>query len=148
MTAFVHVLNPKYVVLSITNTTRGWTFSRKISFISQDTSTAEWIVSAPANCVSYLCTQASLANFHKVTMQKASAVGGGTTGNLKHRPWKVTPVKLVPGRLLVPMLTNNPAAVTYFKHGRAASPAGATPSAPSHDGSSFSISWVKVAKGV
>jgi hypothetical protein len=91
------------------------------------------------------CTQASLTNFRRVTMRGIKAVGGGTTGNLKTGSWHVTPIRLVPSRLLVPTLTNDPSAVPVVKHGRAASPAGATPGKPSADGSSFGVQWVRVA---
>jgi hypothetical protein len=57
----------------------------------------------------------------------------------------VTPIRLIPGRLLVPTLTMDRSDLTVIRHGRATSPAGATPGKPSRDGSSFSVDWVKVA---
>ncbi|MBV8597837.1 MAG: hypothetical protein JO017_03355, partial [Actinobacteria bacterium] len=82
VTGWVTVLSPRLVDLKLVNHTRGWTFEKKIDFASQDTSTADWVVEAPADCVRFTCHEASLANFGKVTMHDISAVGRGVSGNL------------------------------------------------------------------
>ena len=146
MTGLVQIVSTRLVELKIVDVTRHWTFMKKINFTSQDSTTADWIVEAPAECRDINCTEASLANFGAVTMRNISATAHGKAGNLKDSRWKVLPVKLVPSKLIVP--TINPTATGAGpggKKGQAASPAGATPGAVSKDGTSFNLHWVKVA---
>ena len=146
VTGLVQIVSPTLVKLQIRNRTRGWTFTRKITFSSQDTSTADWVVEAPATCIQYTCKQASLANFGAVTMRDISAVARGAAGTLRDPRWKVLPVRLVPSKLIVP--TISPTATVAGpggKRGQAKSPAGATPGPVSRDGKSFSLKWVAVA---
>jgi Peptidase A4 family len=146
ITGVVKIVAPTLVSLTVRDRTRHWTFSRKITFSSQDTSTADWVVSAPATCIQYTCTQANLANFGEVNIRNISAVAKGTKGNLTDRRWKVVPVKLVPGKLLVPTISSSAtAAGPGGKKGKASSPAGSTPGPVSRDGSSFTMKWVPVA---
>ncbi len=128
--------------VQVQNLTRGWTFTRNLSSSQPDTSSAQWIVSAPASCKGFVCKQASLANFGQAGMTGISAVGNGQTGTLSNPDWKVVPVQLVPSTLTVPTL--NPEASSTGK-GKAASPAGATPGPVSTDGSAFNVQWVAVA---
>jgi hypothetical protein len=132
----------KRVELQLKDLTAGWTFTTKISWAAPDETSADFVVEAPAECVYYTCTEASLANFGAVSMHGISIIGNGKSGSLTDPRFAVTGVKLVPGRLRVPTL--NPNARTD-KQGRAASPAGATPGPVSSDGRSFHIRWVKVA---
>jgi len=144
MTGLVKILSRSLVELQIQNQTRGWLFDRKITYSTQDTSTAEWVAEAPASCIRFVCNEANLANFGSVTMRNISAVGNGSTGTLADPDWNVTQVQLVPSKLNIPTLDPEgpqPA------QAQAASPAGATPGPASSDGSSFSITWVKVANG-
>jgi Peptidase A4 family len=146
VTGLVKILNYRLVELKVVNHTRGWTFMRKINFTSQDATTADWIVEAPATCVQYTCQEASLADFRSVTMRGISATGDGAKGNLSKRSWRIVPIKLVPTQLTVP--TISPSAISSGhrgKQGQAKSPAGATPGKPSDDGSSFGVKWVAVA---
>ena len=53
ITGLVKILSPTLVELRVQNRTRGWIFMRKITFSSQDSSTADWVVEAPADCVKY-----------------------------------------------------------------------------------------------
>jgi hypothetical protein len=142
ITGLVQILSTTLVELQIVNQTRGWSFSRNITFSSQDTTTAEWIAEAPAACLRFVCHEANLANFGTVTMSNLSAVGNGSEGTLTDPDWNVTPVQLVPTKLTVPTL--NPDAPGGAQ-GQASSPAGATPGPHSDDGKSFSITWVKTA---
>jgi hypothetical protein len=149
ITGLVKILSPTLVELRLQNRTRGWTFMREITFSSQDTSTADWVVEAPADCVKYFCHEANLANFGSVTMRNISAVGKGSTGTLTDPSWKVMRVKLVPSKLLVPTLLPGPNAATAstpVRRGEAESPAGATPGPVSRKGNSFSLKWIAVAK--
>lgn len=146
ITGLVKFLTPKLIELQLKNRTRGWTFTRKINWAINDTSTAEWIVESPAVCKVELCQEASLSNFHTATMRNISATANGSTGNLWDPNWKIVPVRLVPAPMTVPDIS--PTAISAGHDGapgEAASPAGATPSKPSKDGRSFSWTWVKVA---
>jgi Peptidase A4 family len=146
VTGAVTVVSPTLVALTVRDHTRHWTFTRKITFSSQDTSTADWVVEAPATCVQYTCSQANLANFGAVNIRNISAVAKGTKGTLTDQRWKVVPVKLVPGKLIVPTISPTAtAAGPGGKRGKASSPAGSTPSPVSRDGSSFTMKWVPVA---
>ncbi len=144
ITGTVKIVNESFgvVQMQVQNLTRGWTFTRNINWSAPDTTSAEWIVSAPAACVGFVCHQASLANFGQAGMTGISAVGNAQTGTLTNPDWKVVPIQLVPSMMNVPTL--NPEA-TSSGRGRAASPAGATPGPISTDGSAFSIQWVAVA---
>jgi hypothetical protein len=140
MTGLVKIEPPNKVEVQMQDATRGWTWRRDINLILPDTSTAEWIVEAPAACLRFVCRQASLSNFGAVNMHDVSAVGDGKQGNLNSDGWKVTPFQLVPGQVTVPSIDN-----VGGGQGHAASPAGATPSAVNPDGSGFSVQWVPVA---
>jgi Peptidase A4 family len=146
VTGLVKVLKPTLVLLQLENKTEHWTFSKKIAFSSQDTTTADWVVEAPADCEMFNCTEASLSNFGKATMRDISATARGKSGNLKDPRWRIIPIKLVPSTLIVPTIsTTATGAGPGGKKGKAASPAGATPGPVSKDGSSFSWKWVPVA---
>ena len=125
-------------------------FRRTINFSSQDTTTADWIMEAPATCVLYTCQEASLANFGSITMRNISAVGNGHKGTLSNPKWKVIPIRLVPTKLTIPDIDPTATATDHNgKKGVATSPAGATPGKYSSDGTSFAIKWIAVArKGV
>jgi hypothetical protein len=145
ITGLVRILSATLVELRVEDRTRGWTFLRRISFSSEDTSTADWVVEAPADCVGTSCHQANLTDFGAVTMRDISAVGKGSTGTLTDPRWKVARVRLVPGKLLVPTILpgpNSASASTPIRRGRALSPAGATPGAPSANGTSFKLRWI------
>ena len=143
MTGTVNILSTTLVQLEIQDQTRNWTFSRNITFSSQDTSTAEWISEAPASCLRFVCGEANLANFGTVTMRNISAIGNGATGALNNPNWTTIPIQLVPAKMSIPSL--EPEQTQAPPEAKASSPAGATPGPPSPDGSSFGITWVPVA---
>lgn len=148
LTGLVRVLSPTLVELRLHDSTRGWTFMRKITYSSQDTSTADWVVEAPAKCVHYRCHRANLANFGKVTMRNISATARGSSGTLTNPRWKVLPVRLVPSKATVPTLIQSPSidkSTVPIRKGHAKSPAGATPGQVSHNGKSFTLKWIPVA---
>ena len=93
VTGLVKVLKPTLVLLQLRDHTRHWTFSKKITFSSQDTTTADWVAEAPAECVRFTCAEASLANFGNVRIRNISAVARGSSGNLRNPGWKVIPVE-------------------------------------------------------
>jgi hypothetical protein len=96
--------------LRVENRTRGWTFARDIAWASPDTSSAEWVVEAPATCVRFSCSEPRLADFGSVTIREASATGNGRAGTLAAGRWRTTRVELAPGLMRVP--TFNPDAPT------------------------------------
>jgi hypothetical protein len=146
VTGLVQFLSPKLVELQLKNRTRGWTFTTRINWAINDTTTADWVVEAPAICKKEYCQEASLADFRSATMRDISAVGNGSTGNLADPRWRVIPIRMVPSRLTVPVLSASAISSSHNgEKGRAASPAGATPGKPSADGRSFSWTWIKVA---
>jgi hypothetical protein len=140
ITGLVKILGPALVELQVQNQTRGWTFTRNITYSPLDTSTAEWITEAPATCVRFVCSEANLANFGAVTMTQISATDNGAAGTLNDPSWTVIPIQLVPGNMNIPTL--DPEAVSSSQ-GSASSPAGATPGPVSSDGGSFSVTWGK-----
>jgi hypothetical protein len=150
ITGTVTILNYRFVRLEVQNQTQNWDFKRTINFSSQDTTTADWIMEAPATCVLYTCQEASLANFGSITMRNISAIGNGHKGTLTEPKWKVIPIRLVPTKLTVPDIDPTATATDHNgKQGVASSPAGATPGKYSADGTSFAIKWIAVArKGV
>ncbi len=170
LTATVSIIGttrPPLVEVQVTNVTRGWSYTRRISWVSAGqfivapgeqnaggltapaSSSAEWLVEAPSTCQRLVCAQASLANFSSVAMTKVSAVAGGTTGTLADPDWKVTRLRLAPGPVRIPSYPRStPFARNPAERGTAASPAGATPGLPGAAGRGFRVKWVPVAKGV
>jgi hypothetical protein len=148
VTGLVRVLSPTLVELRLQDRTRGWTFMRKITYASPDTSTAEWVVEAPAVCVYYLCHRADLSNFDQVTIRGIAATTRSGAGSLSNPDWRVLHVRLVPSKVTVPTLLPGPAvdkSKVRVRKGIALSPAGATPGGISPDGRSFTVKWVPVA---
>jgi hypothetical protein len=141
---------PGAVAMRVTNRTRHWTFLRKISWSTPDTSSAEWIVEAPAACKRFDCKQAALANFGSVRMTKVGAVAGSSSGTLTSRRWSVVRLKLVPAAITSKIANGGalpplpPGHVTTAS-GPPRSPAGAKATETSADGRSFTIAWVRSA---
>jgi Peptidase A4 family len=154
MVGLVKILSTTLVEVSIQDQTRHWNFTRNITFSNYDAATADWIVEAPASCLRWVCSEANLANFGSVTMRNISATTkDGQTGTLSDPDWLVTPLQLVPSKLLVPNLgpsglnpQDNPQGTNPTDTGKATSPAGATSGAYSSDGTSFATTWVANAK--
>jgi hypothetical protein len=146
--------------------TQGWSVTRDVSWVSAGqfliqrgeqvgglaapaTSSAEWIVEAPASCHGSVCHQSSLARFSDVAMHGIAAVGNGSTGTLADSAWNVIRLRLVPGKVQIPSYpTRTPFSHNAAENGTASSPAGATPGATSSSGRAFDVRWVPVAKGV
>jgi Peptidase A4 family len=121
--------------LRVEDRTRGWTFARDITWASPDTSSAEWVVEAPATCVRFSCSEPRLADFGSVTIRDIAATGNGHTGTLAGNAWKVTRVELAPGVMRVP--TFNPDAPTPAK---ARATSHATPGPVEDSGTAFTVS--------
>jgi len=83
------------VTVSLADKTTGGSVVKTLSMDSPDTSSAEWIVEAPAAEVSpggY--TILPLADFGTVTFSNASATAGGHTGAVSDSHWSATEVQL------------------------------------------------------
>jgi hypothetical protein len=132
------------VELRLADRTRGWSFSRRISWPSPDTASAEWVIEAPAMCVRYACARPSLADFGAVTFRgAAAAVAGGHAGPLAGGAWSVTGLRLVPqaqtGTLGVEDQGGGQPATPVDRP--PISPAGAAPGPVAPGGSVFTIAW-------
>ena len=126
----VNVL-PHGVELVVENRTRKWRWAKTITWALASTSSAEWIVEAPATCDRGSCGRTPLANFGTVTMTDISATGNGLTGTLANPSWTIVPIWLVPDMATVRLRV----ASTNVR-------AGAVPSPVTADGSTFSVAWI------
>jgi hypothetical protein len=124
LTGNVSVL-PTAVRLQLIDRTAGWSFTRTIGWGPADTTSAEWIVEAPLNCVYKACRQAPLANFRTLTFTEIATSTDAGVGTLTRCPWTVRDVALAP----------TPAATGTARTGTAsAGPLDA-------DGTSFTVTW-------
>jgi Peptidase A4 family len=134
-------VNGSSVTVSLSDQTTGQSVSKTATTSNPDTSTAEWIAEAPSSQSSDGSIQTlPLANFGTVTFTGASATAGGHTGSISDPAWNSTEVQLTPdGSTTYPGAGGS---FTLAGLGSAGQPSGgATPSALSSDGSSFSVSY-------
>jgi hypothetical protein len=132
MTAKVTVNGTK-VTMALTNTTTGQSASKTLQTDQTDVSSAEWIAEAPSQCDgSGDCQPLPLADFGTVGFTDSSATAGGHTGGISDSRWSSQAVTLGSSQL-----------ISYSPGG--ADGAGATASALSGDGSSFSVTYQPVA---
>jgi hypothetical protein len=103
-------------LLTISDTTQGWTFHTTQSFTGDALSSAEWIAEAPSLCSPGSCKVAPLTNFGTVNFSGASANGKA----IDYRGWSNDPMTMVTG------------------NGRTVM---AAPSSLSDKGSAFSVTW-------
>ncbi|HTX32181.1 MAG TPA: G1 family glutamic endopeptidase [Solirubrobacteraceae bacterium] len=130
-------VNGDTVNLSLTDTTTGQSVSKSLSMNNPDTSSAEWIVEAPAAESADGSMQVlPLADFSTVTFSSATATAGGHTGGISDPNWSATKVELPTGS--ESGLSGGPAYIAT-DGGYGDSSAGATPSNLSGNG--FSVSW-------
>jgi hypothetical protein len=142
VSAEVRIVSPN-VELRLENRTRSWTVVKRISWAEPDTSSAEWIVEAPATCIRFRYARPSLASFRSVKIRELAAVANRRAGTLSSPAWTATALRLVPApqtgtlgyddeTVTGPESRPDPTAV---------SPAGAAPGPLSADGSAFTIAW-------
>jgi Peptidase A4 family len=125
------------VHLSLTDTTNGQSVNKTLSMSNPDTSSAEWIVEAPASETGDGSTQVlPLADFSKTTFSSATATADGHTGGISDPNWSATKVQLPTGS--ESGLSGGPAYIST-DGGYQQPSAGATTSDLSGD--SFSVSW-------
>jgi hypothetical protein len=99
ITATVDVQGNK-VRLRLNNVTRKKVFDKTVTAGTVDTTSAEWIVEAPALCDDRLqvCQTQPLANFSTVKFSSARAIStGGHTGGVQDPAWSATAITLAPG---------------------------------------------------
>jgi hypothetical protein len=123
-------VNGKHVTLFLRNATRNTTFRRTLTMSAPDTSSAEWIMEAPADCNSAgQCVQLPINNFGTLSFARASATTArGTTASIASPGWNNTKVTLSQG--------GGRGGFARFAPTR-----GADPSDLSADGASFSVTY-------
>jgi peptidase A4-like protein len=124
------------VTVAMSNQTTGRSFTKTLQMSNPDVSSAEWVAEAPSECGQSLsdCAPLSLADFGTVKFTGASATTtDGHTGTISDSSWSTAALTLSPGASSSGLSTPQFASLQ--------SSAGATPSALSSDGSSFSVAW-------
>jgi hypothetical protein len=125
-------VNGREVRLTLDDLTRRKSFTKTVRALVVDTSSADWIVEAPAVCSEQnSCQTLPLADFGSDTFSRASAESTtGHTGPISDRRWDVSRISLAEaGRQFV----GGPGPI-------GASPA-AAPSSLAADGSSFTVTY-------
>jgi hypothetical protein len=95
-------VNGSSVLLKLADTTRGTSVQRLLRASQVDTTSAEWIVEAPAICSGTTvsdaaCRQMELADFGATKFDRARATTtGGSTGTISSGTWWSTLISLVP----------------------------------------------------
>ena len=131
------------VAVSITDHTTGQAFTRTLTMDNPDVSSAEWIAEAPSACdeTESSCSPLPLTDFGKVTFTGATATTtDGYVGSISDAQWSTAALSLSASGQGSGI---GDARFTSLD----TSPAGATPSALSSDGSSFSVAWSAAASG-
>jgi Peptidase A4 family len=124
------------VTFILNDATRHHAFGTTVQSSAIDVSSAEWIVEAPSTCITdNLCQTLPLANFGAAAFVSAQAQSiGGHTGAIADPAWDRTRIKLSPsGRRFV------------VYHGSGPSAGAAIPSSLRSGGSSFKVTFAKVA---
>ena len=101
------------VTVELQDLTRNRTFRKTLFGSSIDTSSAEWIVEAPSECMNQVACQAlPLANFGSVSFDSATATSTtATTGSILDAAWWRTKIRLTPSaqRFIVARQTSDTA---------------------------------------
>jgi hypothetical protein len=124
------------VTVALADATTGASFTKTLQMSNPDVSSAEWIAEAPSTCQEGVssCTPLALADFGTVTFTNASATtASGHTGTISDPDWSTAALTLSPG--------SSSSGFGGADFASQESSAGATPSTPSSDGSSFSVAW-------
>jgi hypothetical protein len=120
------------VSLLLYDVTRRRGFARTLTASQLDTTSAEWIVEVPSQCLGpNACQTLLLANFRRVAFSGASVTtGSGHVGGINDAAWQTTRIRLVPvGRR------------SFVRNGEPTSIGAATPSAVGPDDRSFRVSY-------
>jgi hypothetical protein len=125
-------VNGHRVQLTLDDLTRHKSFTKSVRASVLDTTSADWIVEAPAVCFSQdSCQTLPLADFGSATFSLARAESTtGHTGTISDRSWGVSQIRLAEtGRRFV------------ASAGRSDVSASATPTSLSANGSSFTVTY-------
>jgi len=124
------------VRLRLADRTLGTSVTRYLAVSRSDSTSAEWIVEAPATCNRTLCRTLPLADFGTVTFSGISVTGNGHTGTLSDPHWAAERILLLPAaaHAYSPGARQRPV-------GAAKSRAGALASGLSERGASFVVTW-------
>ena len=128
------VVNGSNVLVQVINRTRHTRFTKRLTMVTPDLSSAEWIAEAPAECGSQSsCLQVALTNFGSVSFEHTYAIGNALSGTITSPNWSASAIQLVPQ------------AHRYFGHSdpsdASAAGAGAMPLGLAADGSGFTIDF-------
>jgi hypothetical protein len=125
-------VNGTNVLVQIKNRTRKTSFTKSLTVVAPDLSSAEWIAEAPSACSNTgRCTVLPLANFGTVNFSRAATIASSHPGTITDPTWASQAISLVP------QSSNR-----FFASRDSSSTAGATPGVLSADGRSFPVSWV------
>ena len=126
-------LNQTHVTIYLRDRTRGTVFRHTIAMARPDSSSAEWIVEAPADCNGAgQCVQLPISNFGTIAFSHASTTTAhGTRGGIASPGWSQTQLTLSQAN----------------RFARFASTRGASPSALSADGGGFTVAYTEQAGG-
>lgn len=124
-------------VFSLTDLNTTTTKSVHASCTSCTRSTAEWIVERPTTCTSGKCTIAALANFHRATLDAATATvtGSSEKSALAYNPTQIDmiqQIKLGFVSLAVATPLSDPGSTVLVNWQRAGQPTPVTTSGPRH----------------
>jgi hypothetical protein len=141
------------VTLKLIDKTTGATATRTVHAATVDTSSAEWIVEAPALCAgstSSSCSQTALANFGTTGFSAAKATTrGGHSGKVIDSAWTPVAITLSPTAGGGPgfLRGGGPGGPGRFHQVGTSSAGTATPGALSATGDAFTVSYAVPASG-
>ena len=131
---------PGAITFTLTDTTSGARFHRRIAFTGADTTSAEWIAEAPSSCGANGCRTLPLGDFGTVTFTGASvATHSGLRGPISAAKWSAVPIAL-------DAQSGSPRGDQFALGSRAL--ISAVPSVLADAGSSFGVSWEQQAPPV
>ncbi len=131
---------PGAITFTLTDTTTGARFHRRIAFASADTTSAEWIAEAPSSCDARGCRPLPLGDFGTVTFTGATVVThSGLRGSISAARWSAVPIALNEH-------SGSPLGDRFVFGSRAL--VSAVPTVLADAGSSFGVSWEQQAPPV
>ena len=140
ITTSVNVIGGTTIEVQVIDRTRHMRFTKELPYATPDLSSADWIAEAPSSCDQFRCRPTGLSDFGTVDFTNIAARGDSVGGTLTVNPgWTTTSISLVPEASGGRGFGFFPGPDTFA--GDSSSTAGATPSATSADGRSFSVQW-------
>jgi hypothetical protein len=120
------------VLVQVKNRTRRTSFTKHLTMVAPDLTSAEWIAEAPSNCDRFdRCNVLPLANFGRVTFSRIATTGSSHPGTITDPAWSVSQLQLVP----------SDGARSFFSRSDTTSSAGANPAQIDPEGRTFSVAW-------